>query len=298
MNAQHEERYDRAHSGRRYGRSTAGLHDMPTSVINGIRLYSESHGEGAPVVLVHGSWGDHHNWDPVVPGLARTFRVLTYDRRGHSQSERLASPGSAEEDVVDLAQLIHSQDLQPAHIVGSSFGASIVLKLAATRPDLFASLTVHEPPLVGLLGNDPALAPLQQRFEAVIATLKAGRMELGAQQFVETVALGPGMWEKLPPQMRQTFVFNAATWLDEMNDREGFVLDVGRLAAMDRPALLSRGDQSPPFFGTILDRIAEALPQARRHTFNGAGHVPHLTHPDDFVSIVGGFISSVAAARQ
>ena len=63
---------------------------MPVSVVNGIRIYSESQGEGAPMVLVHGSWGDHRNWDLVVPGLARTFRTLTYDRRGHSQSERLA----------------------------------------------------------------------------------------------------------------------------------------------------------------------------------------------------------------
>jgi pimeloyl-ACP methyl ester carboxylesterase len=271
---------------------------MPISVINDIRLYSEWHGEGAPVVLVHGSWGDHHNWDLVVPGLARTFRTLTYDRRGHSQSERLASQGSIEEDVADLARLITAEHVAPAHIVGNSFGASIVLKLAAARPDLFASLTVHEPPLIGLLGNDPGLPAVQQRIEAVIATLQSGRTELGAQQFVETVALGPGMWDKLPPEMQQTFVFNAPTWLDEMNEQGAFLVDVGRLAAFDRPALISRGDQSPPFFGTILDKIGETLPHARRHTFNGAGHVPHLTHPDDFVSIVGGFIGSVATARR
>lgn len=267
---------------------------MPVSVVNGIRLYSEWHGEGAPVVLVHGSWGDHHNWDAVVPGLARTFRILTYDRRGHSQSERLPGQGSVEEDVADLALLITAQQVAPAHIVGSSFGASIVLKLAVARPDLFASLIVHEPPLVGLLGGDPGLLAVQQRFEAIIATLQSGRTELGAQEFVETVALGPGMWEELPPGMRQTFAFNAPTWLDEMKEQGAFLLDLGRLAAFDRPALISRGDQSPPFFGTILDRIGETLPHARRHTFHGAGHVPHLTHPDDFVSIVGGFIGSVA----
>ena len=136
---------------------------MPISVINGIGIYSEWHGEGAPVVLVHGSWGDHHNWDPVVPGLARTFRTLTYDRRGHSQSERPASQGSIEEDAADLALLITAQQAAPAHIVGNSFGGSIALKLAVARPDLFASLTVHEPPLVGLFGDDPALPAVQQR---------------------------------------------------------------------------------------------------------------------------------------
>ena len=118
---------------------------MPIGVINGIRIYAESHGEGAPVVLVHGSWGDHHNWDRVVPGFARTFRTLIYDRRGHSQSEGLPGQGSIEEDVADLALLITARQLAPAHIVGNSFGASIVLKLAAARPELFASLAVHEP---------------------------------------------------------------------------------------------------------------------------------------------------------
>lgn len=270
---------------------------MPVSLINGIRIYSEWHGEGAPVVLVHGSWGDHDNWAPVVPAFARAFRTLTYDRRGHSRSERLASQGSIEEDVADLALLIAAQHAAPAHIVGNSFGASIALKLAVAQPKLFASLTVHEPPLIGLLGSDPALAAVHQRIEAVIATLQSGRTEQGARQFVETVALGPGMWDRLPLEMRQTFVFNAPTWLDEMNEPEAFWLDLGRLAAFARPALISRGDQSPPFFGTILDRIGDTLPHARQHTFTGAGHAPHLTHPDAFVDVVGRFIRSAATAR-
>jgi pimeloyl-ACP methyl ester carboxylesterase len=157
---------------------------MPISTINGLHLYSEWHGDhGAPVVLVHGSWGDHHNWDGVVPGLARTFRVLTYDRRGHSQSERVASQGSIEDDVADLASLIATNHLAPTHVVGNSFGAIIVLNLAVARPDLLASLAVHEPPLIGLLGNDPALPAVQQRIGAVIATLQSGKTELGAQQF-------------------------------------------------------------------------------------------------------------------
>ena len=270
---------------------------MPVSIINGIRIYSECHGEGPAVVLVHGSWGDHHNWDSVVSGFARTFRALTYDRRGHSQSERLTSQGSIEEDVADLALLVTTQHLAPAHIVGNSFGASIVLKLALTRPELFASLTVHEPPLVGLLGSDPSLLTVQERIGAVVATLRSGRTELGAQQFVETIALGPGMWETLPREIQQTFVFNAPTWLDEVNEEAAFWLDVERLSGFGRPALITGGDQSPPFFGTILDRIAETLPEARRHTFSGAGHAPHLTHAADFVSIVGGFISSGAGGR-
>ena len=105
------------------------------------------------------------------------------------------------------------------------------------------------------------------------------------------------MWEQLSSEMRQTFVFNAPTWLDEMNDPSWSTLDLERLATFHHPAIVSQGDQSPPFFGVILDRLTTTLPHAQRNTFYSAGHIPHLTHPDEFVRIVGGFIGSVATAR-
>src|SRR5207248_6034188 len=113
------------------------------------------------------------------------------------------------------------------------------LKIAASRPDLVASLVIHEPPLLGQLGDDPALPMVQQRIGAVIATLQSCKAELGAQQFVETVALGPGMWARLSPEMQQTFIFNAATWLDEMNEPSAFTLDLQRLSQFHQPALIS-----------------------------------------------------------
>ena len=80
---------------------------MATATVNGVELFYEMSGSGdIPIVVVHGSWSSHHNWDRVVPGLAKSFRVLAYDRRGHSQSQRLTGQGSVREDVADLAALI------------------------------------------------------------------------------------------------------------------------------------------------------------------------------------------------
>ncbi len=269
---------------------------MPVSTLNGVRLFWQQTGQsGDPLVLVHGSWGDHHNWDAVVPALSRSFRVLTYDRRGHSQSERPASQGSIEEDVADLASLIRNTSSGPAHVAGNSFGAAIALKLAAADPDLFASIIAHEPPLLGMLGNDSMLGALHERIAAVLTLLRSGSMEAGARQFVDTVALGPGMWDKLPPDMRRTFVFNAPTFLDEQNEPDAVMtLDLARLSAFNRPALVTDGDQSPPFFARIQDRILPALPGATRHTFRGGGHVPHLTHADEYVAVVTRFVQGVA----
>jgi len=272
---------------------------MPTSAVNGIGLFWEVTGDvGDPMVLVHGSWGDHGNWASVVPALSRRFRVLTYDRRGHSSSERPGGQGSVREDVADLAAVLEDLQHAPAHVVGTSFGASIVLRLAAERPDLFRSLIVHEPPLFGLLKDDPiavpALAAVRERISAVASLLTAGDLTTGARQFVETIAFGPGAWPDLPQHVRETFVFNAPTWLDEVHDPEALEIDLSGLGRFAAPALLTVGDQSPPFFPPVVDTISAVMPRARTGTYAGAGHVPHLSHPAEFVDVVTEFIESEA----
>src|SRR5919199_1015934 len=118
---------------------------MPLERINGVQLYYEVSGSGGePMVLVHGSWGDHHNWDAVAAGLGAAFSVVVYDRRGHSQSEVSPGQGSFAEDAVDLGVLIEHLGPAPAHVVGNSGGAAIALRLAGQRPELFRSLVAHE----------------------------------------------------------------------------------------------------------------------------------------------------------
>jgi pimeloyl-ACP methyl ester carboxylesterase len=101
---------------------------MTTHHVNGVDLYANLSGNGEPLVLVHGSWVDHRSWDFVVPALAESFQVLTYDRRGHSASERPAGQGSVSEDADDLAGLIDKLSLAPAHVASNSFGAVVALR--------------------------------------------------------------------------------------------------------------------------------------------------------------------------
>ena len=245
-------------------------------------------------MLVHGSWTDHKSWQFVVPGLARSFRVLTYDGRGHSLSERPPGQGSRREDEEDLVALMEVLHLAPAHVVANSFGASIALGLATRRPDLFRSLIVHEAPLMGIVSDDAKLRPLmkefQERVEAVLAQLRAGDIAGGTRRFVEEIALGPGMWEQLPEEIRKTNMNNAPTFLDEHQDAEWADLDLSHLSRFSAPALLTEGGQSLPWFPKIMSELAGAIDGAERLSYPGAGHVPQLTHPDVYFRSVTGFI--------
>jgi pimeloyl-ACP methyl ester carboxylesterase len=77
-------------------------------MFNGVRLHYETAGSGEPIIFVHGSWTDHHSWDLVMPMMADTFKVVSFDRRGHSASEAPAGQGSIGEDVADLAAVIEA----------------------------------------------------------------------------------------------------------------------------------------------------------------------------------------------
>ena len=70
-------------------------------------------------------------------------------------------------------------------------------------------------------------------------------------------------------------------------------LDLEGLAAFPCPALLSEGDQSPPWFPVIIGRLAEVMQRSERHVYGGAGHVPYMTHPDEYIKTVTDFISAV-----
>lgn len=273
---------------------------MPRARVNGVQIQYELAGSGEPLVLVHGSWGDRTSWRFVASSFSEHFQVLTYDRRGHSESERPPGQGSFGEDAADLAALIEHLELQPAHVAGSSAGASIVLRLAGERPELFRSLVAHEPPLWDLLEGDPEAEAQLERVQAaerpVLELLAAGKDPEAARQFTETFIFGPGSWDDLPDQTRETFTFNAPTFLDESRDPDQYALELERLNRFSAPALLTDGGDSPSFFPAVLDRIAPAISTAERKTLPGTGHVPHITEPETYVEGVLPFLRSIASA--
>jgi pimeloyl-ACP methyl ester carboxylesterase len=270
---------------------------MPRIRADGVHLYYEIIGEGDPLVLVHGGWGDHTSWRLVVAELARSYQVVAYDRRGHSQSDRSIGPDIIRAHEEDLAAFIEQLGIAPAHLAGTSIGGSIALRLGGRRPELFRSICAHEPPSFEVLRGDPETRALYEdhvtKLRAVEQRLAAGDMEEGARLFFETIAFGPGAWEQLPEQSRRTFVTNARTFLAEMRDPEQLRLDLEGLARFPHPTLLTNGDNSKPEFPAVVARLARVIPGEERRTIVGAGHVPHLTHPAEYVRITLEFLSSL-----
>ncbi len=266
---------------------------MPTATVRDGPIHYEMEGAaGDPLVLVHGTWVDHTTWGAVVPLLSPSFRLLTYDLRGHGRSRRGFGPHPVEDHVRDLEALLVATDHFPAHVVGNSLGGTVAVRLAAERPDLFRSLVVHDPPMLGLLDSGPTadLTAVTEAMDGIAEVAGSGDLRGAAQRFVDLVGRGASPWSRLPPALQEMYVANAACWLEEYEDSRSASVDLDRIAEFDPPAFLTTGETSPLFFDLILERLRSRLPNARKVVLPGAGHVPHLTHPGLFVGVLAGFL--------
>jgi len=265
-----------------------------TMTVNGTRLVYEIHGTGEiPLVMLHGGFESRRAWDLVVPHLADSFRVLTYDQRGYGESELPGGQSSVHEDVTDLAALIEHLGLAPAWVAGQSSGGNIVVRFATERPDLLRGIIAHEPTLPSLIADDPAMAPILEGFSQLLAAvaerLASGDQAGAAEQFVEE-GLGKGLWAKFPPWFRQMVIENTPTSLNESNDPDLFAFDPEWISGFTRPALLTFGDQTPPMFPPIITRLAEALPSVEVQKITGAGHPIMVDQPKDFAEAINDFV--------
>src|SRR5574341_998071 len=97
-------------------------------------------GEGAPVILVHGSMGWGTDTFPEQRPLSDQYKLILVDRRGYGDSPPTAR-SDFEEDAHDIVELLD----MGAHLVGQSYGAVVCLVASGLRPEAVWSLTVIEP---------------------------------------------------------------------------------------------------------------------------------------------------------
>jgi pimeloyl-ACP methyl ester carboxylesterase len=276
--------------------------------INGYDFHCVEHGQGPPVVLVHGAISDYRTWQAQQRSLAERFHVIAYSRRYHWPNVPIADGAdyAMRMHVADLEAVIGALGLGPVHLVGHSYGAFLCLLLACRRPDLAASLVLAEPPVVTLLVSNPPriweiLALLATRPRTAAALLKlfagglgpatgafrAGDVEKGLGLFASAI-LGRQMFEHLPgarlQQMRDNLI--VAEFLGS-----GFLrVDPTDVRKIGCPALLVTGADSPALFHGLADRLEELLPRVERADLLHASHLMHEDNPAAFNAAVYSFL--------
>ena len=116
---------------------------MPEAMVNGVRIWYQETGAGAPVVQIHGAGFGHFNFATATPILSKSFRCIDFDMRGYGQSERPFQRYDMEVWADDVAGLMDHLGLRSAHIHGTSMGGMVAQQFAAKYPERTQRLVIN-----------------------------------------------------------------------------------------------------------------------------------------------------------
>jgi pimeloyl-ACP methyl ester carboxylesterase len=112
---------------------------------SGVRIRYVEQGAGEPIVLIHGNGGSLQGWidSGILPNLARDYRVIAIDARGHGKSGKPHDARAYGREMgLDVVRLLDHLGIRRAHIVGYSMGANITATLLTSHPDRFITATL------------------------------------------------------------------------------------------------------------------------------------------------------------
>ncbi|HEX6034487.1 MAG TPA: alpha/beta hydrolase [Anaerolineales bacterium] len=250
---------------------------MPTVTSrDGTKIAFEKVGSGPTVILVNGAMSYRRAFDTTLEDLAellsKDFTVYDYDRRGRGESGN-TEPFTKVREIEDIQALIDEAGGE-AMLVGFSSGGAVTLETTAVTPGV-TKVFVYEVPFI----IDDTRQPLDD-YEGLTTRLVAeGKLDELLEYFVTVVAGVPAefvagikqdkpVWERMRA-IASTIPHDAAFMSEFMKGRP---LPAGYWSKIKVPVLVGDGGASPAWIRNAADALAEALPNARRETFEDQTH--------------------------
>lgn len=266
---------------------------MPTVAIEGHRFYYEEQGSGTPLLLVHETGGHTGMFKGVMALLASSHRVITYDRRGHTQSK---APLPSSKDYLrrsadDAAILLRELGAPRAIVAGWGMGGVVALALAVHHHDAVSHVILYETPLHAKkhLGVRTAGA-----VGGALGLGKVGLHRRAAKRFLHYSLghnAGGSAFDDLEADVRESLLANARTVLAEVQAGSGEELSRGDLAKIRCPVGIIVGSRSARFLLEAAERCAKTFPAARVVRVNGGDHVMSVRQPDLLASAIRELLS-------
>jgi pimeloyl-ACP methyl ester carboxylesterase len=268
---------------------------MPRTRAGEIELNYDVRGSGEPLLLIMGFGGSSAGWrSEFLDGLARSFRVITFDNRGTGQSDKPETPTTIPQMADDAAALLDALGIERAHVIGISMGGMIAQEMALRHPTKINGLVLGctncgrpaavtaAPEVVGLLAFPPEMDPRE-----------AARRARPASYTPEFITANDAFLEEMLERAFQNPT-PPATRLRQMEAIQSWGA-CDRLDQLTMPVLIVTGDRDvlvPPENSRILQ---ERIAGSRLHVIPDAAHVFFNSHPKESVQVVTEFLQSVSA---
>ena len=261
---------------------------------DGCDLYYEDVGAGIPILLIHPAGSTASTWGAAADQLAEIGRLITYDRRGYARSAGELGK-SISTHTADAAAILEDLQTKAAVVVGTSAGAAIAVDLVVRRPDLVRVVIAHEFPWrftrhlpsatqIPALAKIGTFALLRRRVDAAETLLRS------AYSYRD----GRTAWDAFPEEWRRIARENASAALaDFRNSIRGYP-SASDLSTVRVPVVCTYGARSPDSMFRLVRSLASAIPGARTHRIEAAGHAAPFDATRNFVQLIADVSRTVA----
>jgi pimeloyl-ACP methyl ester carboxylesterase len=200
---------------------------------NGLNLYYEEHGQGQPLLLIHGGILTGQSWAPYLDAFTKHFRVITPDSRGHGRTNNPTGVMSFRALAEDMVALIQALGLEKPLIFGYSDGGQVAIEIGMRYPDLAQAIVIGGayPELTeesrawirSILGDEQSPEVDFETFERENAGFAAFLRSAQGDNWKTLMRNIKPMWNAALNYTPQDFARITAPTLVFMGDRDGFV---------------------------------------------------------------------------
>lgn len=258
---------------------------MPKIRVRDIEMYYEETGQGTPLLLIHGLGSSARDWERQIPYFSKNYRVITYDVRGHGQTDKPAGPYGIPLFAQDTAEFMKILNIESAHVVGISMGGMIALQLAVNAPERIRSLVV--------VNTGAELIVRSFREFLMVLQRKLIVRLLGMQKMGEILS-GRLFPDPEHEELRKIFVEHWAendprAYRDSMQGLLGWSV-TDKLGFIPCPTLIVSADNDyTPV--EVKEAIVAKMPNAKLVVIPNSHHAVPVERPEEFNRIVGEFLA-------
>lgn len=248
-------------------------------------------GDGPPVLLLHSAVCDRRMWDPQWPVLVEAgYRVIRGDFRGFGDTPAADRPYT---DAGDVRDLMDALDIGQAAVIGSSYGGTVGVEIAARWPDRVAAMALI---CAGLPGRGPG-PELRAFGRREVELLEVGDVAAAVDLNVATW-LGPQASPQIREQVREMQQRAFDLQLAATEEFEPPPDEPADLSAVRAPCLALSGAHDLPDFREIAASLPSLFPAARHVELPWAGHLPSLERPGEVTPLLVSFLAERFPPRR
>ncbi len=254
---------------------------MPHVKANGLNIYYEEHGQGKPLILLHGGTVSQVMWSQHIPLLQRHFKVVTPDLRGHGKTDNPYKQFSYKAMAEDVSSFITAKGYDKPHLCGYSDGGQAALELAMNYPRQIQSLVIggvfnkFTKSYYEAVGHLGFRGPGKVDIDVTVANNSAGYVE-----WLKSVhAPGPEYWKTLFHQL-------SYLWFSPLDYK---LSDFRRVVV---PTLVMAGDRDDLAPVEEAIKIYRSIRGAELFVAPGSDHGFPMSAPQLFCDVVTRFCKS------